>query len=70
MFEDGKIPKSDPLSVSENCSLVVKDVSDEDVGHYVCRRFPSGQEAAEDAEVYLSVVHCEFHTMLLSNFLL
>ncbi|XP_056284867.1 uncharacterized protein LOC130202993 [Pseudoliparis swirei] len=59
VFEDGKIPKdaedkSDRLSVSENCSLVIKNVSVEDVECYTCRRFTSGTQ--EDAEVYLSVV--------------
>ncbi|XP_062415815.1 uncharacterized protein LOC119194987 isoform X2 [Pungitius pungitius] len=47
--------KSDRLSVSQNCSLVIKKVTDVDVGRYGCRRFkPGGQY--EDALVHLSVV--------------
>ncbi|XP_077949610.1 uncharacterized protein LOC120808265 isoform X7 [Gasterosteus aculeatus] len=47
--------ESDRLSVSQNCSLVMKKVTCGDVGRYVCRQFrPGGQY--EDAEVLLSVV--------------
>ncbi|XP_068564406.1 proteoglycan 4-like [Cebidichthys violaceus] len=63
LFEHGKIheaakAKSDRLSVSENCSLVLKKVTDKDGGLYVCRQFRSGQtqQEGEDAGVYLSVV--------------
>ncbi|XP_049445782.1 uncharacterized protein LOC125896878 [Epinephelus fuscoguttatus] len=48
--------KSDRLSVTENCSLVIKKVTDEDVGHYACRQFRSGQRQGQDAVVELSVV--------------
>ncbi|KAM8832203.1 uncharacterized protein AB9W97_003422 isoform 2-T5 [Spinachia spinachia] len=41
--------ESDRLSVSQNCSLVMKKVTRADVGRYVCRH-------NEDAEVPLSVV--------------
>ncbi|XP_077949624.1 uncharacterized protein LOC120814399 isoform X12 [Gasterosteus aculeatus] len=47
--------ESDRLSVSQNCSLVMKKVTHGDVGRYVCREFrPGGQH--KDAEVHLSVV--------------
>nr|XP_040025438.1 uncharacterized protein LOC120813918 [Gasterosteus aculeatus aculeatus] len=47
--------ESDRLSVSQNCSLVMKKVTRGDVGLYLCRQFrPGGQH--EDAEVHLSVV--------------
>nr|XP_040016986.1 uncharacterized protein LOC120808267 isoform X1 [Gasterosteus aculeatus aculeatus] len=46
--------ESDRLSVSQNCSLVMKKVTRGDVGLYVCRQFRPGGH--EDAEVHLSVV--------------
>ncbi|XP_054482862.1 uncharacterized protein LOC129115297, partial [Anoplopoma fimbria] len=52
--------KSDRLSVSENCSLVIKNVTDEDVGRYDCRQFRSGRQRRQ-ALVYLSVVTMTEH---------
>nr|XP_040017038.1 uncharacterized protein LOC120808279 isoform X2 [Gasterosteus aculeatus aculeatus] len=59
LVTNGQIEKvkaeSDRLSVSQNCSLVMKKVTRGDVGRYVCRQFrPGGQY--EDARVHLSVV--------------
>ncbi|XP_049914252.1 uncharacterized protein LOC126398732 [Epinephelus moara] len=59
LFEHGKIhreaeAKSDRLSVTAKCSLVIKKVTLEDVGRYTCRQFRSGQ--VSDSEVHLSVV--------------
>ncbi|XP_035851209.1 uncharacterized protein LOC116056200 [Sander lucioperca] len=49
--------KSDRLSVTEKCSLVIKNVTEEDVGRYTCRQFnKSGQQQGPDAVVHLSVV--------------
>ncbi|XP_038586951.1 uncharacterized protein LOC119912050 [Micropterus salmoides] len=48
--------KSDRLSVTENCSLVIKKVTVEDVGRYYCRQFKSGQQQAPDSQVHLSVI--------------
>ncbi|XP_068565162.1 uncharacterized protein [Cebidichthys violaceus] len=61
LVRDGKIveeakAKSDRLSVSEKCSLVIKNVTDEDVGQYVCRQLRSRRKQGPDALVYLSVV--------------
>ncbi|XP_054475019.1 uncharacterized protein LOC129107542 [Anoplopoma fimbria] len=66
LVKDGKIgetakAKSDRLSVSENCSLVIKNVTDEDVGLYVCRQFRSGPQEGPDAVVLLSVVTMTEH---------
>ncbi|XP_078030270.1 uncharacterized protein LOC144466596 [Epinephelus lanceolatus] len=60
LFEHGKIhreaeAKSDRLSVTANCSLVIKKVTREDVGHYTCRQFRSGRQVS-DSQVHLSVV--------------
>ncbi|XP_054482861.1 uncharacterized protein LOC129115296 [Anoplopoma fimbria] len=66
LVKDGEIgetakAKSDRLSVSENCSLVIKNVRDEDVGQYVCRQYRSGRQDGPDALVLLSVVTMTEH---------
>ncbi|KAL7388334.1 hypothetical protein ABVT39_011934 [Epinephelus coioides] len=60
LFEHGKIhreseAKSDRLSVTAKCSLVIKKVTREDVGRYTCRQFRSGRQVS-DSEVDVSVV--------------
>ncbi len=62
--------KSDRLSVTENCSLVIKKVTDEDAGRYICQQYDkSGQKRAPDSGVLLSVVSCEYfhHHVFSSN---
>uniref|UniRef100_I3KWG0 Ig-like domain-containing protein n=1 Tax=Oreochromis niloticus TaxID=8128 RepID=I3KWG0_ORENI len=51
--------KSDRLSVTAECSLVLKKVTVEDVGRYTCRQFIGNPwtQQGPDAVVYLSVVH-------------
>ncbi|XP_078131366.1 uncharacterized protein LOC144533702 isoform X2 [Sander vitreus] len=61
LFEHGQIheeaeTKSDRLGVTENCSLVIKKVTDDDAGRYICRQFRSGQLHGGDTVVVLSVV--------------
>ncbi|XP_026174243.1 uncharacterized protein LOC113137081 isoform X2 [Mastacembelus armatus] len=59
IITQGQISKSKPdrLSVTENCSLVLKKVTVEDVGLYICRQFDtSGREQGPDSVVDLSVV--------------
>uniref|UniRef100_A0A3Q1JQ18 Ig-like domain-containing protein n=1 Tax=Anabas testudineus TaxID=64144 RepID=A0A3Q1JQ18_ANATE len=59
LFRSGKIEsKSDRLSVTENCSLVIKKVTDEDVGRYICRN--KSQPKSEDGLMYLFVVNSEY----------
>ncbi|XP_022614605.1 uncharacterized protein LOC111231673 isoform X2 [Seriola dumerili] len=54
--------KSDRLSLTENCSLVLKKVSAEDAGRYGCRQFDkSGRQQAPDSVVDLSVVSMTEH---------
>ncbi|CAJ1077893.1 uncharacterized protein LOC124050328 isoform X4 [Xyrichtys novacula] len=49
--------KSDRLSVTENCSLLIKKVSEEDVGRYVCLHYPPRGQQELGTHVYLSVVN-------------
>ncbi|XP_034059101.1 uncharacterized protein LOC117537829 [Gymnodraco acuticeps] len=54
--------ESDRLRVTENCSLVMKKVTEEDAGYYTCRQFNrSDQQEGLDSEVLLSVVTMTGH---------
>ena len=62
--------KSDRLSVTADCSLVIKKVTVEDVGRYICRQFQrSGRHQGPDSLVFLSVVSSEYlhHNVFRSN---
>ncbi|XP_067428771.1 uncharacterized protein [Thunnus thynnus] len=48
--------KSDRLSVTANCSLIIKKVTVEDAGRYICIQFKSGRQQGQDSQVDLSVV--------------
>ncbi|XP_039874069.1 uncharacterized protein LOC120725323 isoform X2 [Simochromis diagramma] len=67
LFEHGEIHreaknKSDRLSVTAKCSLVIKKLTAEDVGQYTCRRFnKSGQKEGSDSVAELSVVNITEH---------
>ncbi|CAJ1077889.1 uncharacterized protein LOC127367998 [Xyrichtys novacula] len=53
--------KSDRLSITEDCSLQIKKVSEEDAGLYACQQYPPGGRQAPDAPVFLSVVSMTEH---------
>ena len=62
--------KSGRLSLTADCSLVIKNVTVEDAGRYTCRQFDrSGQQQGLDSPVYLSVVNSEYlhHNVFRSN---
>ncbi|XP_042247140.1 uncharacterized protein LOC121882764 [Thunnus maccoyii] len=56
IHENTKV-KSDRLSVTADCSLVIKKVTQEDVGDYYCRQHISGP----DTQVLLSVINMNKH---------
>ncbi|XP_062292876.1 uncharacterized protein LOC133997320 isoform X2 [Scomber scombrus] len=50
--------KSDRLSVTADCSLVIKKVTVDDVGRYTCRQYDrSGKQQGPDARVHLSIIN-------------
>ncbi|XP_042073631.1 uncharacterized protein LOC106632902, partial [Haplochromis burtoni] len=65
LFDFGQIkeakPESDRLSLSANCSLVIKKVTDQDVGRYTCRQFKTttGSQEGPDFNIDLSVINSE-----------
>uniref|UniRef100_I3IVK8 Uncharacterized LOC109194857 n=1 Tax=Oreochromis niloticus TaxID=8128 RepID=I3IVK8_ORENI len=60
--------KSDRLSVTAECSLVIKKVTAEDVGRYTCRQFRGnpGRQQGPDAVVHLSDVISDRDQMTLN----
>ncbi|XP_065820155.1 uncharacterized protein [Labrus bergylta] len=48
--------KAKRLNVSEDCSLVIKSVTHDDVGRYTCRQIRSGEQVSE-ARVLLNVIN-------------
>ncbi|XP_070705954.1 uncharacterized protein [Pempheris klunzingeri] len=66
LFEHGQFSrdarvKSNRLSVTENCSLVIQKVTGKDAGLYFCQQSKSGRRPVEDYKVQLSVVNMTEH---------
>jgi len=45
------------LSLESDCSLNIKNVTEEDYGLYDCLQYVNGQKQGTDARVYLHVLH-------------
>ncbi|XP_036068796.1 uncharacterized protein LOC118598973 [Oryzias melastigma] len=62
LFEKGTIlkgvgSKSDRLSLTEKCSLVIKKITDEDDGIYYCRQFSTSGQKETDFDLELTVIN-------------
>ncbi|KAM8726261.1 uncharacterized protein AB9X84_002768 isoform 2-T2 [Acanthopagrus schlegelii] len=57
------VKAKDRLSVTEKCSLVIKKVTVEDAGRYICQQYEyrGGPKSSSDSVVYLSVVSMTEH---------
>ncbi|XP_047430071.1 uncharacterized protein LOC124999276 [Mugil cephalus] len=64
LFQLGHVQRNvDRLSVTANCSLVIKNTTAEDVGFYTCRTFyqPGNRQKYKDANVNLFLVNMAKH---------
>jgi len=53
------------LSLGSDCSLNIKNITEEDSGSYTCRQYVNDKQQGTDARVYLHVLHGNFMIMWL-----
>ncbi len=51
------------LSLGSDCSLNIKNITEEDYGFYFCRQYVNEQQQETDARVFLHVLHGKFMIM-------
>ncbi len=51
------------LSLGSDCSLNIKNITEEDYGLYKCRQYVNDKQHGTDARVYLHVLHGKFMIM-------
>ncbi|ROI49648.1 hypothetical protein DPX16_23708 [Anabarilius grahami] len=54
------------LSLGSDCSLNIKNVTEEDPGFYICRQYVNDKQQGNDARVSLHVLHANFMSMWLT----
>ncbi|KAL0148265.1 hypothetical protein M9458_056411, partial [Cirrhinus mrigala] len=51
------IKRHERLSLGSDCSLNIKNITEEDYGFYTCRQYVNDKQQGTDARVYLHVLH-------------
>ncbi len=51
------------LSLGSDCSLNIKNITEEDYGLYICQQYVNDKQQGTDARVYLRVLHGKFMIM-------
>ncbi len=51
------------LSLGSDCSLNIKNITEEDYGSYICQQYVNDKQQGTDAHVYLHVLHGKFMIM-------
>ncbi|XP_060908717.1 uncharacterized protein LOC132985384 [Labrus mixtus] len=60
--------KSDRLRVTEDCSLVIKKITEEDARRYDCLQDISGRRTSDVTRVHLSVIKSKYFNLFKQNF--